>query len=53
MPNLLNYPGSVVVVDSKGENYAVTAGFRANRLGQQIVCLDPFGITGMTKRLRL
>jgi type IV secretion system protein VirD4 len=46
IPNLLNYPGSVVVVDPKGENYAVTAGFRANMLGQKVVCLDPFGVTG-------
>jgi type IV secretion system protein VirD4 len=46
IPNLLNYPGSAVVVDPKGENYAVTAHFRKNVLRQEIVCLDPFGVTG-------
>ena len=44
IPNLLHYPGSVLVVDPKGENYAVTHRFREEVLGQQIVCLDPFHI---------
>ena len=45
IPNLLAYPGSAFVLDFKGENYAVTA--RARReLGQHVVVVDPFGITG-------
>jgi type IV secretory pathway TraG/TraD family ATPase VirD4 len=45
IPNLLDYPGSAFVLDFKGENYAVTA--RARReLGQHVVLVDPFGITG-------
>ena len=45
IPNLLSYPGSVFVIDPKGENYQVTA--RARReMGQQVVLFDPFGITG-------
>jgi type IV secretion system protein VirD4 len=44
IPNLLNYPGSVIVIDPKGENYAVTSCFRENILGQRIVCLDPFKV---------
>jgi len=41
IPNLLTYPGSVIVIDPKGENYNVTS--RARRaMGQQIVRLDPF-----------
>lgn len=44
IPNLLHYPGSVLVVDPKGENYAVTHRYREEVLGQQIVCLDPFHI---------
>lgn len=44
IPNLLNYPGSVLVVDPKGENYAITHSWREEVLGQQIVCLDPFHI---------
>jgi type IV secretory pathway TraG/TraD family ATPase VirD4 len=47
IPNLLDYPGSAFVLDFKGENYAVTA--RARReLGQQVILVDPFGITGNT-----
>ena len=44
IPNLLHYPGSVLVVDPKGENYAVTHKYRQEVLGQQIVCLDPFHV---------
>ena len=44
IPNLLHYPGSVLVVDPKGENYAVTHRFREEVFGQQIVCLDPFHV---------
>lgn len=44
IPNLLDYPGSVVVLDLKGENYAVTAPQRAKLGG--VVALDPFGFVG-------
>jgi len=45
IPTLLEYPGSALVLDVKGENYAVTA--RARRaLGQAVFLLDPFGVTG-------
>jgi type IV secretory pathway TraG/TraD family ATPase VirD4 len=44
MPNLLEYPGSVVCLDVKGENYAVTAEAR-RCLGQEVFCLDPFKVT--------
>ncbi|HRA87726.1 MAG TPA: type IV secretory system conjugative DNA transfer family protein [Planctomycetaceae bacterium] len=42
IPTLLSYPGSVVVIDPKGENYAVTAR-RRREMGQKVVVLDPFG----------
>jgi type IV secretion system protein VirD4 len=42
IPNLLNYPYSVITVDPKGENCNFTADHRQNKLGQQIICLDPF-----------
>jgi type IV secretory pathway TraG/TraD family ATPase VirD4 len=49
IPNLLDYPGSAFVLDFKGENYAVTA--RARReLGQHVVLVDPFGITGASSQ---
>ncbi|MCA9013458.1 MAG: type IV secretory system conjugative DNA transfer family protein [Planctomycetaceae bacterium] len=41
IPTLLRYPGSVVVIDPKGENYAVTADQR-RKMGQKVVVLDPF-----------
>lgn len=44
IPNLLHYPGSVIVIDPKGENYAVTHRYRAERLKQRIVCIDPFHV---------
>jgi len=45
IPTLLEYPGSGLVLDVKGENYAVTA--RARRaMGQAVFLLDPYGVTG-------
>src|SRR5205085_1052586 len=41
IPNLLNWPDSVVVLDIKGENYKVTAGFRA-RNGHAVYAFSPF-----------
>jgi type IV secretion system protein VirD4 len=49
IPNLLTYPGSVVVTDPKGENYAVTADRRA-RTGQAVRALDPFDQFGALAR---
>jgi type IV secretion system protein VirD4 len=45
IPNLLNYPGPAVVVDVDGGAYAATAQAR-RAMGQAIVRLDPFGVTG-------
>lgn len=41
IPNLLQYNGPVIVVDPKGENYAVTSKYRRS-IGHKIVRLDPF-----------
>jgi type IV secretion system protein VirD4 len=41
IPNLLNWPDSVVVLDIKGENYDITAGYRADR-GQAVYAFSPF-----------
>ena len=42
IPTALTYPGSMVIMDTKGEIAAVTA--RARRqMGQKVVILDPFG----------
>jgi type IV secretory pathway TraG/TraD family ATPase VirD4 len=45
IPNLLSYPGACVVLDVKGENWAVTRNAR-RRAGQECVALDPFKVTG-------
>ena len=41
IPTLLTYPGSVLVIDPKGENYELTAEYR-RELGP-VFRLDPFG----------
>lgn len=41
IPNLLNWPDSVVVLDIKGENYDITAGYRAAH-GQAVHAFSPF-----------
>lgn len=41
IPNLLNWPDSVVVLDIKGENYDITAGYRAAH-GQAVFSFSPF-----------
>ncbi|AHB47709.1 conjugal transfer protein TraG [Hyphomicrobium nitrativorans NL23] len=44
IPNLCRYPGSVLVLDPKGELARATAGHR-QRMGQRVYVLDPFGET--------
>lgn len=43
IPNLLHYPGPVIITDPKGENYLVTA-HRRREMGHIVVALDPFGV---------
>ncbi|HWZ58925.1 MAG TPA: type IV secretory system conjugative DNA transfer family protein, partial [Gemmatimonadaceae bacterium] len=45
IPNLLTYPGPVVVTDPKGENYAVTGAAR-RAMGGTVQALDPFDVGG-------
>lgn len=49
IPNLLNWPDSVVCLDVKRENWDRTAGFRAAH-GQEIYLFDPFDEEGRTAR---
>lgn len=44
IPNLLDYDGSVLVIDPKGENAAVTARHRSTL--HQVAVLDPWGKSG-------
>src|ERR1700733_5141762 len=52
IPNLIEYPGSVLVIDPKGENAYRTASRRGHGsaavrkgLGQDVFVLDPFGVS--------
>ncbi|OHB26248.1 MAG: conjugal transfer protein TraG [Phenylobacterium sp. RIFCSPHIGHO2_01_FULL_69_31] len=49
IPNLLTWPGSVVVLDVKRENWDATAGFRAAH-GQSVHLFDPLDPAGRTSR---
>jgi type IV secretion system protein VirD4 len=49
IPNLLNWPDSVVVLDVKRENWQASAGFRAAH-GQQVILFDPLDSEGRTAR---
>ena len=49
VPNLLNWPDSVICVDIKRENWTLTAGFR-QRSGQACYLFDPFAEDGRTAR---
>lgn len=53
IPNLLEYPGSILVIDPKGENAHHTKSRRGKGspvvktgLGQDVFVLDPFGVAG-------
>ncbi|MGY4408868.1 type IV secretion system protein VirD4 [Bradyrhizobium sp. LB7.1] len=49
IPNLLNWPDSVVVLDVKKENWDRSAGFRAAH-GQEVHLFDPLEESGRTAR---
>ena len=49
IPNALNWPGSLVCVDIKKENWTITAGFRA-QAGQAVYLFDPFAEDRRTAR---
>lgn len=58
IPNLCLYPGSVVVLDPKGENASLTAARRgpgdewSEGMGQEVYVLDPFGIATVPHSVR-
>jgi len=49
IPNLLNWPDSLICVDIKRENWVATAGFR-EQAGQKCFLFDPFAEDGRTAR---
>lgn len=58
VPNLCIYPGSVLVIDPKGENASLTAEQRHSGTsdrpdsGQDVYVLDPFGVASVPDALR-
>jgi type IV secretion system protein VirD4 len=50
IPTLLSWPHSVVVHDIKGENYALTSGWRATELGSRVLKFDPANNDGSSCR---
>ncbi len=46
LPNVLTYPGSMVIIDPKGETTAI-AWRRRRDMGQRVHVVDPFGLTGL------
>lgn len=49
IPNLLNWPGSTIVSDIKGENFNRTAGYRKLH-GQEVHLFDPLSDRGRSSR---
>ena len=45
LPTMLDFPGSVLATDPKGELATITARHRKEGLGQSVFALDPFGVT--------
>lgn len=43
VPTLLLYQGSIIVIDPKGENTAITARFRRDHLKQSVHIINPWG----------
>lgn len=59
VPNLLMYPGSVLVIDPKGENATLTAERRGKGtnipdggLGHDVFVIDPFGVADVAESYR-
>lgn len=49
-PNAFSWPGSLVVLDIRGELFDTTAGHRAERLNQAVYLLDPASAENRTHR---
>ncbi len=47
IPNLLHYPGSVVVTDPKGELAATTSAHRRERMGHDVAVFNPWRLHGL------
>jgi type IV secretion system protein VirD4 len=50
IPTLLSWPHSTIVHDIKGENFALTSGWRASELGNRVLKFDPTANDGSSAR---
>lgn len=50
IPTLLNWQQSAIILDIKGENYALTAGWRKTHAENYILKFDPLDISGNSAR---
>lgn len=50
VPNCFTWPGSLVVLDIKGEAFRDTAGYRSQVLGQDVYVFDPAAADGRSHR---
>ncbi len=48
VPNLLHWQGSVIALDIKNENYALTSGYRGRTRGRQVCRFAPLHEAGQT-----
>ncbi len=51
LPTLLSWSHSILVYDIKGENWAITAGWRAKELGQAVYKFEPTATDGSSIRI--
>ena len=46
-PALMDYEGSALVIDPKGQLAAITGKHRCEKHGQRVVCINPFEVLGL------
>lgn len=49
IPTLLTWPHSAIVTDIKGENWALTAGYRQEKLNNKVLKFEPTAFTGSAR----
>jgi type IV secretion system protein VirD4 len=52
LPNLYTYPGSMLVIDPKGELASKSAQIRSGRLKQDVYVVDPFDVSSVPRELK-
>ena len=50
LPTLLSWPHSALIYDIKGENWALTAGWRQQEAGNHVITVEPSAVDGSSAR---